>query len=165
MANNSQKKIVANNQQKIKISLAFIGLSILFFLIWRFLRGTMTTSSYICFIINALLQIIPFFYTYSISRPTYSINGEIEDYGSDLNQEGFISYIHDIIYFSSIVQFFASFTLFAMYLYIIMVCYICYLLYSLCGKFSNFGNQNEEEDPSNRRERRKNKTKVKVVRK
>ncbi|BFU23601.1 hypothetical protein EHI8A_137880 [Entamoeba histolytica HM-1:IMSS-B] len=147
MANQSQKKTVVRNKQKLLISFAFVFLSIFFFVFYRFLKGTLTGTAYFVFIINALFQCIPLIYTFSISRPLYE-NGELIDCGSDLSAEGLMDYIHDILYFSSIIQFLSSFSFFAMYLYILVIGYTIYLVVQMSNAMPNLnaaqGNSQEK---------------------
>ena len=168
MANNSQKKTVERNRSRNKINCGIVFATIIFFLVWRFMRGTMTTGAYWSFAICLLFQMIPLYYTYIISRPTI-IDGEIIDCGSDLSQEGLLEFVHDIMYFSSFIQFICSFTLFGNYLYIVIIGYCIYLLYSMKNSFGGLlgGNNSQpevEDDAMGKKKGKKqNKPKFKTV--
>ena len=163
MANNSQKKTVERNKFRVKINCAIVFSSIVFFLIWRFFRGTLSTGAYVCFTINALFQLGTFFYTYSISRPTYK-NGELIDCGSDLSDPGLLDFIHDLMYFTSIIQIITSWTLFSMYMYIIIIVYVLFKLYSMSKSFGGLGGNSYNESDVPRKEK-KQKVKYKSYRK
>ena len=129
----------------------------MFFLLWRYFKNTLTGTAYFVFVINALFQLIPLFYTYSISRPTYSSDGEIVDPGSDLNLPGVVDYVQDILYFCSFIQFLSSFTFFAMYLYLVVIGYSIYLVVQICNMIPSVDGQGAPDaDP------KKRKTKYKV---
>ncbi|KAL7714506.1 Transmembrane protein 208 [Entamoeba marina] len=132
MANNSEKKTVIRNKQKLVISCCFF-----FYMLWRLFRGTLTGTAYFVFLVNALFQFIPLIYTYYISRPIYD-NGTLVDCGSDLSQEGLLDYVHDILYMSSFIQFLASFSFFAMYLYILIIGYTIYLVINITNNIPGF---------------------------
>ncbi|ELP87762.1 hypothetical protein EIN_411150 [Entamoeba invadens IP1] len=157
MANNSQKKTVQNNKQKIVISLCFILPTIFFFVFWRFLRGTLNGTAYFVFVVNTLFQTLPFLYTYMISRPVYS-EGELLDCGSDLSQEGLLEFVHDIIYFTSFIQLLSSFSFFAMYLYIVVVGYSIYLLYNMTSALPGMAQQPAAPQQEQKKQKIKYKT-------
>ena len=115
-----------------------------FYVAWRYLRGTLDGTAYFVFIFNGLFQGIPLIYTYAISRPVYD-NGELIDCGSDLSQPGLMDYVHDILYFTSFIQFLASFSFFAMYLYILVLAYTIYMVVQICNSMPNLGGAPQAE--------------------
>ena len=164
MANNSQKKTVEKNSFRIKVNCGIVFLAIFFFLLWRFMRGTMTTGAYWAFAITLFFQMIPLYYTYIISRPTIE-NGEIIDCGSDLSQAGFLEWVHDVMYFASIIQFVCSFSLFGLYLYTVMIGYTIYLVCSMknaMGGLLGGGNNAQPDMDVPQKDKKKNKVKYKT---
>ena len=121
----------------------------------------MTTGAYWSFAIALLFQMIPLYYTYVISRPTYE-NGELIDCGSDLSQAGLVEYVHDVMYFSSFIQLINSFTLFGNYLYLVMIGYAVYLLVSMKNALGGLLGGGNAQQPDVDVPEKKKKQKVKI---
>eukprot|EP00241_Pyramimonas_parkeae_P020146 CAMPEP_0114285490 /NCGR_PEP_ID=MMETSP0059-20121206/5213_1 /TAXON_ID=36894 /ORGANISM="Pyramimonas parkeae, Strain CCMP726" /LENGTH=179 /DNA_ID=CAMNT_0001406389 /DNA_START=55 /DNA_END=594 /DNA_ORIENTATION=+ len=107
MAKAGAKKRLEENKTHLRRLLIAILIGIAAYVIGRLyiFRSAATWWNYMVLTAVILVQFVCYGSLASCARPTYDEKGDLSDGGMDLFQSGMMSYTHDVIYISILLQF------------------------------------------------------------
>lgn len=131
MAGAGAKKRAEQNKQRLQtLKLVVLAASVFYAVVrlWLF-RSTVTWWHWAGVLLTVAVHAVCYTFISHAGTPVYDQAGELVDGGADLDK-GMVSYYHDILYVTALVQVVAAFTSWGWYLYLSVPAYAAYLLYT-----------------------------------